>query len=145
MVVTEVNHVERLRRAAAPLGHDVTVVSIDGATEGSVALDDVEQGADPAFDFDRAWKAVLPDDVLTLIYTSGTTGPPKGVEITHANMLAQVRLVAGRLPIVAGDTITSYLPSAHIADCIAWPVRDRTIRFATMGARWSISSPTPSW
>ena len=32
-----------------------------------------------------------PDDVLTLIYTSGTTGPPKGVQLTHANELAQCR------------------------------------------------------
>ena len=38
------------------------------------------------------------------------------MEITHDNMLHQVRLVASRLPIEAGDTITSYLPSAHIAD-----------------------------
>ena len=42
-------------------------------------------------DLEAAWRAVEPDDILTLIYTSGTTGPPKGVEITHANMLAELR------------------------------------------------------
>ncbi len=40
--------------------------------------------ADEGFDFDAAWQAVTPDDVLCLIYTSGTTGPPKGVQLTHA-------------------------------------------------------------
>ena len=40
------------------------------------------------FDFEAAWRAVQPDDLLTLIYTSGTTGPPKGVQITHANLVA---------------------------------------------------------
>ena len=43
----------------------------------------LEQMGDPSFDFEAAWRAVAPDDVLTLIYTSGTTGPPKGVQLTH--------------------------------------------------------------
>ncbi len=45
----------------------------------------------PGFDFDATWRAVKPDDLLTLIYTSGTTGPPKGVQLTHANELAECR------------------------------------------------------
>ena len=51
--------------------------------EGTTAWDDVE-GADPDFDVDSAWRAVGPEDLLTLIYTSGTTGPPKGVELSTA-------------------------------------------------------------
>jgi long-chain acyl-CoA synthetase len=54
--------------------------------------------------------------VLTLIYTSGTTGPPKGVQLTHANMVAECRAVAEVLPIRVGGRGTSYLPSAHLAD-----------------------------
>ena len=48
-------------------------------------LDELE--GDPDFDFDAAWQAVEPDDLLTLIYTSGTTGDPKGVQLTHKSML----------------------------------------------------------
>ena len=44
-----------------------------------------------ALDFDAAWQAVGPQDPLTLIYTSGTTGDPKGVELTHANMVFAMR------------------------------------------------------
>ena len=55
-------------------------------------------GRRPDFDFEAAWRAVEPDDVLTLIYTSGTTGPPKGVELTHANMW---RSAAGARPVLA--------------------------------------------
>jgi long-subunit acyl-CoA synthetase (AMP-forming) len=116
VIVTEGGFVERLDTAIAQLGHSVTLVTIDGAVPGAVTLDEVETGGDADFDFAAAWQAVQPSDVLTLIYTSGTTGRPKGVEITHDNMVHQVRLVASRLPIEAGDTITSYLPSAHIAD-----------------------------
>ena len=50
-------------------------------------LDELED--DPDFDFDAAWRALEPDDLLTLIYTSGTTGDPKGVQLTHQSMLSR--------------------------------------------------------
>jgi long-chain acyl-CoA synthetase len=61
---------------------------------------------------------VQPDDVLTLIYTSGTTGQPKGVEITHAQMLANCTAAASVWPEPVGpaDRVISYLPMAHIAE-----------------------------
>ena len=64
--------------------------------EGVISLEQLEaRGAEHAdFDFEAAWRAVTGEDLATLIYTSGTTGPPKGVELTHANMLAQCRAVA---------------------------------------------------
>jgi long-chain acyl-CoA synthetase len=79
-------------------------------------LAEFETTGDPGFDFDAAWQAVRPDDLLTLIYTSGTTGPAKGVELTHANLLAESDAVAAVFDPHEGDRITSYLPSAHIAD-----------------------------
>jgi long-subunit acyl-CoA synthetase (AMP-forming) len=92
------------------------VVCVDGKPDGALTLAELEDMGDPDFDFEASWRAVGPDDVLTLIYTSGTTGPPKGVETTHGNMLAQLRATAGMLPILPGDRIPSYLPSAHVAD-----------------------------
>ena len=59
---------------------------LDGdARRGHDSLDDVE-GADPDFDVEARWRAVEPEDLLTLIYTSGTTGPPKGVQLVHRNL-----------------------------------------------------------
>jgi long-subunit acyl-CoA synthetase (AMP-forming) len=92
------------------------VVLVDGAEDGTVALDRLEDMGASSFDFDATWRAVEPDDVLTLIYTSGTTGPPKGVQLTHHNLMAEIRAVADRLPTIPGGRITSFLPSAHIAD-----------------------------
>ncbi|WP_162787016.1 AMP-binding protein, partial [Janibacter anophelis] len=71
---------------------------------------------DPDFDFEAAWRAVQPDDILTLIYTSGTTGPPKGVQITHRNVFAVLHGAEGVVDVHFGDRITSLLPAAHIAD-----------------------------
>ena len=79
-------------------------------------LDELEASPDPDFDFDASWRAIGPDDLLTLIYTSGTTGPPKGVELTHENLLAQWRGLVEVLPVKMGGRSTSYLPTAHIAD-----------------------------
>ena len=92
------------------------VVLIDGDDEGTISLEQLEQMGDPGFDFEATWRAVEPDDVLTLIYTSGTTGPPKGVQLTHRNLMAEIRAVVDRLPTKTGGRIISFLPSAHIAD-----------------------------
>ncbi len=93
------------------------VVLVDGdGDEGTVSLAQVEQMGAADFDFEAAWRAVEPDDVLTLIYTSGTTGPPKGVQLTHRNLMAEIRGVADRLPTKPGGRIISFLPSAHVAD-----------------------------
>jgi long-chain acyl-CoA synthetase len=92
------------------------LVCVDSKPEGTATLEELEASGDPDFDFEAAWHAVAPQDLLTLIYTSGTTGPPKGVEITHANMLAECRALGEILPFRPGARHTSYLPSAHIAD-----------------------------
>jgi long-subunit acyl-CoA synthetase (AMP-forming) len=92
------------------------IVCVDGPADGAITLERLSELGEADFEFETAWRAVEPDDVLTLIYTSGTTGPPKGVQLTHANMLAQCRAAGQVLPIPAGARITSYLPSAHAAD-----------------------------
>jgi long-chain acyl-CoA synthetase len=113
MVICEATFAERVAAAGGKVEH---VVCIDGQPAGTLSLEDVEASADPGFDFDAAWRAVGPDDVLTLIYTSGTTGPPKGVEITHANMLAEIAATSSVIPVTSTDRVASYLPSAHVAD-----------------------------
>ncbi|MBL1208901.1 long-chain fatty acid--CoA ligase [Geminocystis sp. GBBB08] len=54
-----------------------------------------------------------PDDLATLIYTSGTTGQPKGVMLTHGNLLHQVRYLETVIKPLPGDRILSILPSWH--------------------------------
>jgi long-subunit acyl-CoA synthetase (AMP-forming) len=92
------------------------VVLVDGEEEGALRLEALEAMSPSEFSFERSWRGVEPGDVATLIYTSGTTGPPKGVELTHVNLLAEVRGMHERLPAAPGGRTTSYLPSAHIAD-----------------------------
>jgi long-chain acyl-CoA synthetase len=115
VAICESQFAERLLEAGGGTGLE-HVVCIDDGPDGTFPLGELERRGSAEFDFEAAWRAVGPDDVLTLIYTSGTTGPPKGVEITHANMLAELRATSEALPVVPGDRCVSYLPSAHIAD-----------------------------
>jgi len=58
---------------------------------------------------------VLETDLATIIYTSGTTGRPKGVMLTHQNIVSDVLMSAKRVPLRAGDTrALSFLPICHI-------------------------------
>jgi long-chain acyl-CoA synthetase len=93
------------------------VIVVDGeAPEGTISIEELEAMGDPGFDFEATWRAVEPDDVLCLIYTSGTTGPPKGVQLTHANMIGVWRACDQVREVKPGGRGISFLPSAHIAD-----------------------------
>jgi long-chain acyl-CoA synthetase len=113
VVICEQQYVDRIRASGAKLDH---IVCIDGAPEGTLSLDDLYAAGSDDFDFESTWRAVQPDDVVTLIYTSGTTGNPKGVEMTHAHLLFEARALDAVLGVQFGDRVTSFLPTAHIAD-----------------------------
>ncbi len=115
VAITERALHDRLRAAAqgTALAH---VVVVDDPPDGTLGMAELEAAARPDFDFDAAWRAVAPDSLLTIIYTSGTTGPPKGVELTHANMMYQLRAFEEVRGAPSDIRVISYLPHAHIAD-----------------------------
>ena len=62
---------------------------------------------------DERMNNVKSTDLATLIYTSGTTGNPKGVMLTHENLLADVDSSEYSFPVVAYDKALSFLPACH--------------------------------
>ena len=117
VVVTEPQFLDAMlevKRAGAGLETVIVVDRAAGAAD--LTLDELEQRGDPAFDFDAAWRAVEPSDLLTLIYTSGTTGPPKCVQLPHSALVHQWRSLHAVFNVGPGGRILSWLPSAHIAD-----------------------------
>ena len=56
---------------------------------------------------------VRPEDILTIIYTSGTTGNPKGVMLTHSNLISNIRGALAVIPFTKDDVLLSYLPMCH--------------------------------
>ncbi len=71
------------------------------------------------------------NDTATIIYTSGTTGNPKGVMLTHKNLVGNIKSVLGVLPLQAGARALSFLPLCHSFE--------RTVSYTYMAASVSIS------
>jgi len=90
----------------------------DGLPKGSVSLAELERigrqerGAGPER-LDEA-KEIASDEVATLIYTSGTTGEPKGVMLTHENIISNVIDAGEKYSFVPDDRPLSVLPLSHI-------------------------------
>ncbi len=115
VAIVESAFLEVFSKAQEELSGIEHVVVIDG-DGGDSTLADVET-ADPGFDVTETVEAVEPDDLLTLIYTSGTTGPPKGVQLTHRNLMSLVGGVEDLVEFPERHArVISWLPAAHIAE-----------------------------
>ncbi|WP_139924713.1 long-chain fatty acid--CoA ligase [Hymenobacter sp. DG01] len=95
-----------------PAENIFTFDKVEGARHFSELLELGKQG-NPA-DLEPLKAAVQPDDLLTLIYTSGTTGQPKGVMLTHNNILSNCRNAQRFVPVTKNDKALSFLPLCHI-------------------------------
>jgi len=76
----------------------------------------LEKGSDPSNqeEVEARKAAVQPDDLATFIYTSGTTGRPKGVMLSHDNIVSNVIASKERVPFEHGGSALSFLPVCHI-------------------------------
>ena len=126
-------------------------VEIDAAAEagaagechwiGFAALLDLADRSRPAAEDSQTSRSVRcepppsGDDLATIIYTSGTTGPPKGVMLSHANILANIEGVQRRVPTFPGDVGMSVLPLCHVYE------RMIDYNYLMAGARVVYSSP----
>jgi long-chain acyl-CoA synthetase len=119
LVFASGEHAARLEQAVARSGAPTRVVTVDADSP------DLAGAAAPAAVGGRARGAAEDagegaDAPAMLMYTSGTTGMPKGVLLTHANMLHAGRAVAAHHGLDAGDRVLSSLPLYHInGQCIA--------------------------
>lgn len=90
----------------------------EGAPGSPGAVDElVALGSDtPVEEVDARRAATTADDLATLIYTSGTTGRPKGCELTHRNLLSEVKSVVTMLPelLTQSGSVLLFLPLAHV-------------------------------
>jgi len=71
------------------------------------------------YDFEERVATVKSDDLLTLVYTSGTTGNPKGVMLSHDNLVSNVKGVLKLIPIDENDIFLSFLPLSHVFERMA--------------------------
>jgi len=95
-----------------PAENVFTFDKVEGARHFGELLELGKQGT--TADLEPLKAAVQPDDLLTLIYTSGTTGAPKGVMLSHKNLLSNCHNSARYVPVGKDDKALSFLPLCHI-------------------------------
>jgi long-chain acyl-CoA synthetase len=113
---------QELREALPALRHLVLLEGAGDAEEdGVLGWDELVRRGREALAADRSGFEALrgrvgPEDNATLLYTSGTTGPPKGVLLTHHNVLFECIALDRLNGLPLGGSSVSYLPLAHIAE-----------------------------
>ncbi len=111
--------VEPLRTVLSKVRHYITFA--ETAPAGVLTLASVlEKGRELAAKEPDLYEAMVarvrPEDEATLIYTSGTTGVPKGVILTHDNLVSNIRTSAEIIQISSEDTALSFLPLSHVLE-----------------------------
>jgi long-chain acyl-CoA synthetase len=128
--VVQARKLAEVRAQAPQLQHVIRMDDGPGFPEGSLTIDEVRARGRAALAADagavRARAAeVQAGDLATLIYTSGTTGDPKGVMLTHANLVSNVLgLLEAHPHISPDDAALSFLPLCHVFE--------RTVGYYTM-------------
>jgi long-chain acyl-CoA synthetase len=115
VAIVDGRHAARFVAAASEFSLEA-LVCVDGSPPGTVAMNGLPEGAMSAADFETAWRSVRPGDLATIAYTSGASGPPKGVEITHAAVLAQIEALCSVFDVHDDDVVLSGRSMAHITE-----------------------------
>jgi long-chain acyl-CoA synthetase len=110
---SQLEKIEEIRSRLPRLEHTIGIE----AGAGDLSLDELrERGrdSDSGEEQRRRAAAVTRDDAYTIVYTSGTTGPPKGVVLTHGNVMSVCEMVEQIDVVQPGDVSYLYLPMAHV-------------------------------
>jgi long-chain acyl-CoA synthetase len=123
---TQLNKIEQVWNELPDLKHVIVMNDVQSDDPRVVSLqkliDDAESTTDAktrAEQYRERAMSVSPDDTLTLIYTSGTTGNPKGVILTHGNLISNVMNSKNVVTLSERDSLLSYLPLCHIFERMA--------------------------
>jgi long-chain acyl-CoA synthetase len=119
--VEDASQVQKIASVRGQMPHLKHIICFDDCPEGEGVTqwaDFMQRGRDVwaqrREEVEERGRGVSPSDLLTLVYTSGTTGRPKGVMITHDNMVYEATAIADIGLISPDDVQLLFLPLAHI-------------------------------
>ena len=116
-VVVSGNHqLEKIERGRYPSVEKFYVMDFDADGKAWGAIDFsalTARGGATTKRLKQRIEAVRPDDLCMVMYTSGTTGPPKGVRLSHRNLISQQKALSLIWDVTENDVLMSYLPWHH--------------------------------
>lgn len=112
----------KLIQAAAGLGveHVIAFDASHALAEGVVTFEQLAStgagGRDAPAGWDAGWASIRREDVATIVHTSGTSGEPKGVVLTHGNVIHNFEAASQAIPFDEHDLALSVLPLSHMLE-----------------------------
>ncbi len=112
---SQANKIDQVRHQLKKVKH---FLAVESSVNGEDIIDfgsvlEMGRGEDDSDFLDTAVMAAKPDVIATIIYTSGTTGPPKGVMLTHKNIVSNFLACSRVLKVNTSDRGLSFLPLSH--------------------------------
>jgi long-chain acyl-CoA synthetase len=118
LIVSDRNLFSRIKPLADKIPAVQDVYTFNNITDAKNWLEILETGRKNADNYkeqlESVMQSILPDDLATLIYTSGTTGNPKGVMLSHRNILSNMWGISQIFHFGEGDRTLSFLPISHV-------------------------------
>jgi len=131
-VVSNAVQVAKVNEVARDLPDLEAVVAMDGEAVTprvrGLSLADVSawgraqlaSDAGAAARYEEAARQVAPSDLATIVYTSGTTGDPKGVMLSHSNIVSNLLATVGWIALDSRDVALSFLPLSHVFERVVF-------------------------
>ena len=104
--------IQNIKSSVPTLGEIYTFNKVDGAKHWTEILENGKDGSDE--EVQQLKDGIKATDLATLIYTSGTTGTPKGVMLSHQNLVENAKGSFPRLPVTRDSIGLSFLPICHV-------------------------------
>lgn len=133
-VVADSGLYHQLKPVVENLEFDLGFYHIDPALPGSFpALNYSKPNPEIVKELEIIKKGILPDDLVAILYTSGTSGQPKGVMLTHRNIVSNILFTLAVFPLDPREKVLSFLPFSHIFErsaCYAYLATGSKIYFS---------------
>lgn len=114
LVITGDKHLyEKVNSIRSKVPSLMNVYCIDQITDASNYSDILAKGNSSSLNLDELMNEIKPNDLATILYTSGTTGTPKGVMLSHNNIVSNILASEHLCPVGPGDRALSFLPLCH--------------------------------